>query len=132
MDWGTVEMVHVFGPEVVPGSSYEIQVIGQSCATAMDNESNYSGPVTVRTAQWGDVCEPFSTDPEGSVQPDFSDIACLVDKFIGDPNAPIKARAQLQPQVVRPNSPIDFGDIAAAVDAFTGGDYPYPAPTVCP
>ena len=68
----------------------------------------------------------------GASQPDFTDIASLVDKFQSLATAPPKPRSQLQPNIVRPGSPIDFGDIAADIDAFTGASYPFEGPEACP
>ena len=65
-------------------------------------------------------------------QPDFTDIAALVAKFTADPTAPPKSQAQLQPSTPDPSRSIDFSDIASAIDAFTGADYPFPGPTACP
>ena len=69
---------------------------------------------------------------DAGTQLDFTDIASVVDKFTASPTAPIKARAQLQPNVPDPTKPVDFSDIASVVDAFTGADYPFAGPTACP
>ena len=84
----------------------------------------------IGTAKWGDIVEPFAD--EGEAQPDFTDIVAIVDKFQALATAPRKARAQLQPNVPDPSRAIDFGDIAAVVDAFTGEAYPFDGPTACP
>ena len=84
----------------------------------------------VTTGKWGDVVPPFAGGP--APQPDFGDIASLIDKFQAMPGSPIKARAQLQPNVPDPSQPIDFRDIADGISAFTGGLYPYDVPAMCP
>jgi hypothetical protein len=38
----------------------------------------------------------------------------------------------LQPNIPDPSQAISFSDIAAAVDAFTGGAYPFEGPGDCP
>jgi len=45
------------------------------------------------------------------------------EKFTALPTAPIKASAQLQPNVVFPNRAVDFRGIAADVGAFVGDAY---------
>jgi hypothetical protein len=73
---------------------------------------------------------PYS--PLAAGQPDFGDIAALVNKFKALPGAPIKARSLIAPNDLFGNInnatmsvDLGFGHIAACVDAF-GGD-PYPA-----
>ncbi len=94
-------------------------------------EEIYSEAMMTATAKWGDIVEPFD-GPGGPKQPDFLDISSIVAKFQAIPGAPSKARSQLQPSVPNPLQPISFMDIAAAVDAFSGSDYPYAGPTNCP
>jgi len=48
------------------------------------------------TGRWGDVA-PLYSNPQNPPQPDFMDIAGLVQKFMAAPTAPVKAMAQLQP-----------------------------------
>jgi len=98
------------------------------CDTGL--ESNFSAPLSVSTARWGDVAEPFNP-PDPSAQPDFNDISALVDKFRGLPAAAIKASAQLQPNVPNPIAEVNFDDISAGVNAFRGLPYPYTGPKGC-
>ena len=86
--------------------------------------------LTVTTGRWGDVVAPFHT-PEGATQPDFADIASIIQKY-GQVRAPLRASAELHPNLPNLDLPIDIRDIAAAVDAFTGQQYPYDGPTACP
>jgi hypothetical protein len=83
------------------------------------------------TAKWGDVTDPFNP-PSPTAQPDFADISALVNKFGSGPGAPIKARAQLHPNIPNPAASIDFVDISNCVDAFRGLSYPYAGPVGCP
>ena len=69
----------------------------------------------------------FKAIPQGG----HSDCRRLVDKFTAIPTALSKAQDQLQPKIVNPDSAIDFSDIAACIDAFTGGSYPFEGPDVC-
>jgi hypothetical protein len=129
-DWTVLGLFHVFGAEIVPSSEYDVQLVDISCVDMLDNEACYAEQLRIQTAKWGDIVFPF----EGSdaAQPDFSDIAALVAKFAGDPNAPVKARTQLYQNVLDPSRPVDFNDIAAVVDAFTGQPYPFAGPSSCP
>jgi len=157
-DWSTIDVLHVFGAEIVPESSYEVQLINEGCPDSL--ETNYSAPLAANTGRWGDMSPPFAGQ-DGSTQPDFGDIAACVRKFRAEgsrcggissgtlcasdadcgadiclPIAPIKAQAQLQPNVVHPDRAINFKDIAAAVQAFLGQPLivalPDPGPCACP
>ena len=130
-DWGAIDELHIFGAAIVPNSVYAIQVTHEAYSGSFDDASRYSDGLSVVTGAWGDVVTPFAADG-GSPQPDFTDIASLVDKFQALATAPSKPRAQLTPNSVRPNFPIDFSDIAAAIDAFTGQPYPFDGPLACP
>ncbi len=120
-DWGTVDLLHVFGSEIMPDTSYEIRVINQNCGTVNDPTS-FSSPLSVSTGKWGDAVDPFF-GPGTELQPDFKDISGIVAKFLGTSSAPIKASAQLRPNVVFPNRSVNFKDIAADVGAFLGVAY---------
>lgn len=135
-DWDALllgDTLHVYGAEVVPSSTYDVQAISFvdtiSSGCPLTLEGNYSDALSLVTAEWGDVVEPFAGG--AAAQPDFSDIAALVSKFTGDPTAPAKSRAQLQPNVPDPSVPIDFTDIAECIDAFTGVEYPFAGPVAC-
>lgn len=129
-DWGAEGLIHVFGGDIVPSSTYEAQAIHQSCAGTPEEESYYSVPLTISTGKWGDAVAPF--DGSGSAQPDFTDISMIQAKFLADPSAPIKASAQQHPNRPRPQLPIDFGDVADAVASFQGTAYYYSGPCTCP
>jgi len=131
-DWITVGVVHLYGGEVVPLSTYEIQTVDISCPDLTD-ESCYSPPLVLYTGVWGDAVPPWA-DPLSPPQPDFTDINAIVKKFLADPGAPCKAYAQLQPNCPFPERAIDFRDISSAVDSFLGVLYSsrYPGPCTCP
>jgi len=122
-DWGTISELHVFGGEIVPGSSYAVHSVDSSCAAAIDDDPDFGIPLEPWTGKWGDVVPPFADDPGAPPQPDFNDIAAIVQKFLATPGAPIKAFAQLQPNVALPDRAVDFRDIAADVQAFLGVAY---------
>jgi len=127
-DWGSIDLLHVFGSEVVPSSVYEIQAILESCPSS--SNLSYSAAVQFSTGRWGDVVAPFAP-PSNSQQPDVSDISALVDKFRSAIDAPIKARAALAGQIPNLEPDLDFGHVSACVDAFRGVGYSFPGPVGC-
>ncbi len=130
-DWSTTGLLHLFGSEVLPSSTYEITLITEGCDPG--TAGNFSAPLIVKTGLWGDVAPSFQLpSPAARNQPDFGDISALVDKFKAVAGAPIAARAILQPNTVNPGAPVSFSDISSCVDAFKGLAYPYPGPANCP
>jgi hypothetical protein len=126
-DWTTVGLLHVTGEAIVPTSVYEVENLAASCMGSEASCTAVSTPVSIVTTRWGDVVDPYNP-PSPTSQPDFGDIAALVNKFKGAPGAPIKARALLAGNA-RGNIDIvpdlGFGHISACVDAFKGLAYPY-------
>jgi len=131
-DWSTIDVLHVYGGDIIPGSTYHVQLIGAQCAEQVSLEASYSPHLEVITTPWGDAVEPFFDNPNGVAQPDFNDISGIVSKFLADPDAPLKVVAQLQPDCVKPWNAIDFRDIAASVGGFRGESYPFTGPCPCP
>jgi len=131
--WDGIEVLHVFGAEIVPNSIYEVHTIDSTCASQIGQGFDFGVPLGMTTGTWGDVA-PLYADPQNPPQPDFNDISALVQKFLAAPTAPIKAAAQLQPNVVFPDRAIDFRDIAADVSAFLSRPYNdmYVGPCTCP
>jgi hypothetical protein len=121
-----VEPVSLFDAAIVPGAVYRIEAVQNPCSP--DADCTFSAPLFVTTGQWGDAIAPFAA--EGAAQPDFSDIAALVDKFTDADNAPPKNQTDLVPR--EPDQVVDFSDIAAAVDAFAGVTYSFAVPDRCP
>ncbi len=127
-DWGSISLLDVVGAAVVPGSTYEVQVLPQSCAADLSVESNYTSAVTVTTAKWGDVTLPWG----GGTQPNFSDVSAVVSCFSCTSNAPRKAYCLLQPSVPNACGNVTFADISQDVGAFSGGGFGFAGPTTCP
>ncbi len=128
-DWGSVDLLHVFGDGVLPSSLYEVQMVGNDCVD-IDDTACHSEPLQIYTGQWGDVALPFYT-PSGSSQPDIADILAMVNKWLGVME-PRKAFSQLQPSVLNPGSTVSIADIIVTVDAWLGSPYPYSGPSSCP
>jgi hypothetical protein len=125
-DWSGVGVLHVRGPDVVPGpSEYIVQVVDSSCEDLTEEEC-YSDPVTVPTQKWGDVVTPFG----GGSQPNFGDVSAVLDKFRSLSGAIPKASADLVGH--SPNLIVNFADVSGVLDAFRGIPYPFSGPCVCP
>jgi len=111
--------LHLFGVAIVPGSVYEVRhctATGEFCSDAL----------VVATGKWGDVIANFG----GPTQPNFADVAIVVDKFRNLASAPDTPRVDLvgvgnpgQPNT--PNQTANFADVSADVDAFRGFAYPF-------
>ncbi len=133
-DWdaapGSGVPVHVYGPEVVPDANYEVEAIHE--ASDIGDQESFSTPLVVPTAKWGDIVVNCSTcpcgAPNGSV--DISDVVAVLDKFQNANCAPIKARCDLDPELV--NRVISITDATRVIDAFSGVPYPFGAPIPCP
>jgi hypothetical protein len=78
-------------------------------------------------APYQDRAAPFPAQ-----QPNAIDIAAVVDKVKDAFGASSKARAQLQPAVVNPNTAVTAQDIGYAVSAVKGSPYTLSGPTACP
>jgi hypothetical protein len=135
-DWAAAldgQVLRLTGVEIVPSSAYDVQQLAASCQGEESNCLAVSAALRVNTARWGDVVAPFQgPSPATLTQPNISDVAGVVDKFKGVQGAPIKARAQMQPNAPDPAAPINILDVANAVDAFKSFAYPYSGPTACP
>jgi hypothetical protein len=115
----TTGVLHLWGPMVVPGSTYNVRMCDAAGASCSD-------PLLVATGKWGDVIRPFG----GGTQPNFADINSIVQKFQNLATAPITPRADLvgtgnpgNPNT--PNQAANFSDVSADVSAFGGFAYPY-------
>jgi hypothetical protein len=133
-DWVTETAggpITVVGAEIMPSSAYSVQAYGASCK---DNEvgcTNVSAAVAMLTRRSGDVAARFNP-PDPSTQPDALDVTVLVNKFTGKPGAPVKAVAQLQPNLPELNADINALDIVAVVGAVKGFAYSFAGPCPCP
>ncbi len=130
-DWKSKGPIWVVGAEIMPSSQYSVQAYAASC---MGNEAtctNVSVPVTMYTRRSGDMEAPYNP-PTNVPQPDAIDLAQVVNKFGGKVGAPVKCRAQLQPNLPELNTDVNALDIVAVVDAIKGKAYPFPGPCPCP
>ncbi len=86
-DWSTIDLLHVYGAEIMPQSRYQIQAIHEDCAVAIDDPTSYTPSVEILTGQFDDAVLPFFDRTPDSQQPDFKDISNAVNSFLGIPYA---------------------------------------------
>ncbi|RME37400.1 MAG: hypothetical protein D6788_09540 [Planctomycetota bacterium] len=130
-DWSLVGPVHVHHELIVPGATYDVQVIGAECNPAVPG--NYSPPLTVATPTWGDVVGTCAvtpcSNPDDSVDV-TTDVTAVLSKFKNTANAPGKSRADLEPSGV--DFLVNISDVTRAMDGFRGSAYPFPPPSSGP
>lgn len=107
-DWSNINLLHIFGDEIVPSSIYNIVSI---------NQNQESIPLVVETTQWGDI--------DGNNQVNVLDISKIVDKVKDLPGALSKVQTQLEPQNLNPAANVNVLDIATAVDSLKSKPYPF-------
>jgi hypothetical protein len=130
-DWGTEGLFHVAGAEIVPSSTYGVQVFSASCSGIEATCADVSAPVRFTTRRSGDVTASYNP-PATTSQPDGIDVTEVLNKFKNVTGAPVKARSQVQPNLVELNGDINGLDIVAVVAAVEGFAYPYGGPCPCP
>jgi len=123
--------IAVVGAEIVPSSEYSVQAYGASCKGGEGGCTNVSAPVAIYTRRSGDVASEFNP-PATTEQPNSLDVTVLVNKFKAAAGAPVKAIAQLQPNLVELNQDVGALDIVACVDAVKQLAYAYSGPCPCP
>jgi len=131
-DFGSVGLLHVTDCEIVPGATYTVQAIHCDCDPG--NAENYSDPLMINTSMWGDICNTYDgthwTAPNGTIDVTLDVTACL-EKFKNAFGAPIKARANVDPNV--PGWKVNIStDVTQILDAFKGQPYPFAGPGTCP
>ncbi|UCC32531.1 MAG: hypothetical protein JSU86_09655 [Phycisphaerales bacterium] len=133
MDFGELDVLHVTAAEIIPNAVYDVQAI--DCQSDFDNESAYSEPLTISTSRWGDLvgtCAVIPCSPPDGVVGVPTDVTACLDKFKNLPNAVLKSRADIEPNVR--DWLVNISDVTLVLDAFRG--CPYPAmpdpPAYCP
>lgn len=128
-DWSGIDLLHIFGSEILPNSIYDLQSVSDECADLNDPDC-YSKSLEVVTGSWGDMIEPFNP-PDDSSQPNINDVLALVGKWLGK-LSPLKSMAQLQPQIPNPAIAINISDVLLGVKAWLSSPYPFSGPELCP
>lgn len=128
-DFGSAGLINVYHAAIVPGATFDIQVID---ADDIGNENAFSEALSISTSGWGDIllnCTVFPCGPpNGTVE--VHDLSGVADKFVNRLFSPSKSRSDFTPQV--PDQIIDVFELIFVVEAFKGQPYPYPAPAPCP
>ncbi len=132
-DFAGEGLLHVTGAEIVPSSTYKVEVFGSNCNGNESTCMDVSAPVTIGTRRSGDVSALYQVpSPATLSQPNAVDVAQLVNKFKNVTGALVKAIAQLQPNLPELNADVSALDIVAVVDALKGFAYPLSGPCPCP
>lgn len=130
-DWEDEGEIHVFGPEIMPSSTYAVQALRISCAGSEDTCLDVSDTVVMTTRRAGDVAVPYNP-PSSSAQPDAIDIVTMINKFRNVPGAESKIVLAVQPNVPAHLGSVDALNIVYQVDRFRGLKYPFSGPCRCP
>jgi len=85
----------------------------------------------MKTRRSGDVAASYNP-PATTGQPDAIDVTEVLNKFMNKTGAPVKARSQVQPNLVELNGNISGLDVVAVVYGVKGFAYPYGGPCPCP
>jgi len=130
-DWSSEGLIHVFGAEILPSSTYDVAYFAAACMGNEDNCAAVSVPLRVNTSRWGDITASFNP-PSATAQPDAIDLTQLVNKLKNVAGAPSKVEAQLQPNVPELNADVNALDIVVCVDAVKQLAYSFEGPCPCP
>ena len=121
-DWSTLGTIHVLGRGIVPGGTYHVQAVRETCPAAIN--ASYSLPLALATSRWGDLVGQCSSTPcsapDGIINVS-ADIVAILDKFMERDGAVVKVRADIEPAL--PDRVINISDAVQALDAFSGGSY---------
>ena len=105
-------------------------MIEENCYASRQGIGYSSPPLTIVTARWCDVIEPFNP-PSGSTQPNIDDVVAIVGKWLGKLFT-LKSMAQLQPNIPDPSADVNVDDVLDCVNAWLGPPYPFDGPVSCP
>ncbi len=131
IDWSIYDRVDVYDASIVPGATYDVQIVDDTCQTS--NEDHYSEALSVVMSASGDVVQDCGVQPCSAPHGimDFVDISAVVEKFKNTPTAVRKARADVintTTSLPSPDRKVDFVDISCVVNAFRGAPCPLPGP----
>jgi hypothetical protein len=129
-DWTQYDIVHVFNEGIIPGASYDIQVVDSSCS--LTSEASYSSTLTLAQSTWADLVQDCTTTP--CKPPDGStgivDVTAVLDKFKNLSGNVMKVRADLEGSPSGdhriPDQAINITDVTYCLGAFLGDTYPAP------
>ena len=129
-DWSSLGLIHLFHEGIVPGGTYQVDVIDETCDASV--ATSFSEPLLMTTAIWGDTVLDLSQTPplppEGAVN--IVDALGVLGRFSSVPGAIIKARADLEPACL--DLKINVTDVLASLAGFVGLDYSFTTSAVDP
>jgi hypothetical protein len=136
-DWSQMPVINAFHEGVVPGGTYDIEVIDCSCDP---NDPNaYSAALTLNNPPWGDLCGIFRlgmwTASDGGVGV-TTDVVADLEKFSNRLSAPRKSRADLEPGCL--DRQLNISDVSQALNGFRSIPYRFtptasdPCQSQCP
>ncbi len=131
-DWGGEGLVHVVGADIVPSSTYSVEVYAAACKGDEANCTLVSNAVEINTRRAGDIAPVFQDPAANRTQPNAIDIVGAVNNFKKAVGAPKHIEAQVQPNLPNLNRDVDALDIQAVVANQKLGAYPYSGPCACP
>lgn len=123
-DWSTLELFHVYGDAVVPGSLYDVVVLDQDCAGTESTCSEISSELQIATrCRWADTCDTCGEVPQ---QCDYINSIIKFERQATEG----KAHLQLQPNIPDPTRTINVRDVLSTIRTryFSANNYPYPWP----
>ncbi len=129
-DWTAYDVVHVWNEGIIPGASYDIQVVDDTCSLA--SEESYSTALTLTQSGWADLIQDCTTTP--CKPPDGStgivDVTAILDKWKNLPGNVKKVRADIEGSPGGdhriPDQAINITDVTYCLGAFLGETYPPP------
>ncbi len=132
-EWPDV-LVNVGDCEIVPVATYEIRGAvddgfpHETCTDALELHTIEHPFPKYWCDVVGDFVEGAWTGPNGVGN--MGDIMAMLQGFSSAPGAPPVTWLDLEPEV--PNAIVNMTDVQRCVDAFKGGEYPFPDPADCP
>ena len=119
-------VAEIISAGIIPGGSYVLQVIDQSCD--LSDESNFSTPLIVVNSAYGDISGQFDpaagawTAPDGNA--DIApDVLAAISAFSNGVDNPTKLRADLEPCVL--DFKVNISDIVQILFGFSNRPYPF-------
>ena len=123
-DWSDIPLLNVYHQLIVPGGSYNVQVISDGCDLL--NLDHYSAPRILTTSAWGDVVSDCTTIPCGPADGTVNvttDVTSVLDKFKNVPAGPVKSRTDVEPGLI--DFTINISDVTQVLNAFSSLPYPF-------
>ncbi|MFQ5495531.1 MAG: WD40/YVTN/BNR-like repeat-containing protein, partial [Phycisphaerae bacterium] len=99
VDWSSFGVIHVRHESIIPGATYVLEMLDETCALV--GTLQFSPSLPLATASWGDIAGPFLQNdrlfsaPDGIVEI-ATDVIAVLDGFSGRTGGASKPRADLE------------------------------------